>query len=1354
MADIARVAITAVGYYFGGPIGGMIGAAIGSALFPAPPIKVEGPRLTDLKSQTSSPGAAIPILFGTNRVTGNVIVSSNKIETKHVESQGGKGGGPSTESTTYTYSIHAAIAICQGPAYITRIWANKKLIYSTTTNDLASIASSKIGYADTIRFYSGSETQASDALVEQLTGSDCAYRGTCYVVFQNLQLEDFGNELPQFEFEVCSTTTFENWAMCQDFISTPVYNDIYREPQIYQVDASGVYYSMTHSVYPVTSPRRYQTNLVYYNFSTNKHQIIKQNIINDNAYSRAENFSDSNYNSKSSNIIVMNRAQDNITGATLGATLRDVFVYSVNGANIISFNGYKYFDYDINFDGTPLLYKDNAKSFSDKYYISLSNSTYILESGSNFGTTKNYTIIVNEKNANRRRIDYSSYFDVNNINKDAQMRIFVYYDTLFICSNSTIDANKAVFVSIDLLTNEFSHVLTNININDPDIGGGIPSIQKIDGQYFICKSGSIGKVLLINRETYAVDKTIQLNGVVGTDVLESDITTTVSQIGCLEYFDGFLATDGSFAGHTKFCINRDKANYNLVNNRDIVKYLLDKTGIQTSEYDVTNLNGSSVGYKIAQSMTIRDAIEPIQKIEPFDAKESNGQLIFRSRTNSSIQSIIKDKMSFNEGIEPLVENYTLNQVAIDEVPIEINVKYIDISRDHDVNTETSRREQRPLRSQKNSTDIEVPFVLNKASGQRIARQQLYDAWSFKDNYEFSTSREFEVYEPGDILSIETDSGFISVRITEKENNGYNIIKFKAQKTSTVLNRVIDEDTIENNFTGANLSSVGPTNMRFLDLPPLTDSINQSGFYFAAEGYGTNRWSGCNIYKSNDNGLTYNNYQSVTKKSNIGYTLNALNAWNDQDIIDSINYVDVYSDKELSSVSQETILSSKTVNMALIGSEIIQYQNAELIDVNTYRLSNLRRNLKQTSSTSHIINEDFIQLDFNVQLFSQDISENNVNKLYNVVSFGKTLNDSINVSFTNTNNIIKPLTPIFNVGRYTDGLHFEMTRQFRSNEQLRDLTDIPEDDAGTFTWYVDIYSGSTFKRTLSTTTSSGYTASITYTTANMTTDFGSAGLNTTLPITLVYYVQNARGIQSNKFTHVYQYTQNPMNPSFSALDTFIASKTPILYIRNGQMINGNGTFTRTNTYNDGIYENNLTTNLSGDTLTNIGTAINITAAKTVNIVFRQDQLKTGQILFLRTDAATSNILSIHYDKDLVRLYVRRGTFTSGVGYTTVQQLQIDLNENQSEIQFTFTDSGGSSLNRYLNTSTALNTPAYTIGPNGNIQYLGLGCFAESTGIYQLQGATYDYSGTGIIMLSIHNNVFSSADVANLRASLGL
>ena len=54
----------------GGAIGFMAGTLLGNLLDPP---KIEGPRLNDLKLQTSEYGRPIPILYGTMRMSGNCI---------------------------------------------------------------------------------------------------------------------------------------------------------------------------------------------------------------------------------------------------------------------------------------------------------------------------------------------------------------------------------------------------------------------------------------------------------------------------------------------------------------------------------------------------------------------------------------------------------------------------------------------------------------------------------------------------------------------------------------------------------------------------------------------------------------------------------------------------------------------------------------------------------------------------------------------------------------------------------------------------------------------------------------------------------------------------------------------------------------------------------------------------------------------------------------------------------------------------------------------------------------------------------------------------------------------------------
>ncbi len=81
----------------GAAIGALIGQRIDGELFK--PKGRDGPRLTDLTLQTSSYGSQIPRVFGTMRVAGCVIWSTDLIESRTTSRHKGQ---PS--STTYSYS--------------------------------------------------------------------------------------------------------------------------------------------------------------------------------------------------------------------------------------------------------------------------------------------------------------------------------------------------------------------------------------------------------------------------------------------------------------------------------------------------------------------------------------------------------------------------------------------------------------------------------------------------------------------------------------------------------------------------------------------------------------------------------------------------------------------------------------------------------------------------------------------------------------------------------------------------------------------------------------------------------------------------------------------------------------------------------------------------------------------------------------------------------------------------------------------------------------------------------------------------------------------------------------------------
>ncbi|MGN6550644.1 MAG: baseplate multidomain protein megatron [Pararhizobium sp.] len=203
---VLGVAGAAIGGSIGGAIlgvsaatiGGFVGSAIGSVVDSwiisslAPTQRIEGPRLDSLRITSSTEGAVIPRVYGRMRMGGNIIWATDfREETKTTTQGGGKGGGGGKVQTTeYLYYASFAVALSEGPITgIGRIWADGKML------DTAGI---------TWRWYPGDESQSPDPFIVAKMGAanTPAYRGTAYVVFEELPLGNYGNRLPQLSFEI------------------------------------------------------------------------------------------------------------------------------------------------------------------------------------------------------------------------------------------------------------------------------------------------------------------------------------------------------------------------------------------------------------------------------------------------------------------------------------------------------------------------------------------------------------------------------------------------------------------------------------------------------------------------------------------------------------------------------------------------------------------------------------------------------------------------------------------------------------------------------------------------------------------------------------------------------------------------------------------------------------------------------------------------------------------------------------------------------------------------------------------------------------------------------------------------
>ncbi|MEM6307064.1 MAG: host specificity protein, partial [Pseudomonadota bacterium] len=178
-------------------VGAMIGNTIDQRLLGSGCAPVETGKIDRFRLMGASAGSPVGQVYGRMRVGGQVIWATQFVEhTTTTGGGGGKGGGApaQAEVTEYTYTVSLAVAVCEGTiTRIGRIWADGQEVATTDLN---------------MRVYPGNYSQQPDPKIAAVQGAAHApaFRGTAYVVFEDLPLSPYGNRVPQFSFEVLRPT--------------------------------------------------------------------------------------------------------------------------------------------------------------------------------------------------------------------------------------------------------------------------------------------------------------------------------------------------------------------------------------------------------------------------------------------------------------------------------------------------------------------------------------------------------------------------------------------------------------------------------------------------------------------------------------------------------------------------------------------------------------------------------------------------------------------------------------------------------------------------------------------------------------------------------------------------------------------------------------------------------------------------------------------------------------------------------------------------------------------------------------------------------------------------------------------
>jgi hypothetical protein len=267
--------------------------------------------------------------------------------------------------------------------------------------------------------------------------------------------------------------------------------------------------------------------------------------------------------------------------------------------------------------------------------------------------------------------------------------------------------------------------------------------------------------------------------------------------------------------------------------------------------------------------------------------------------------------------------------------------------------------------------------------------------------------------------------------------------------------------------------------------------DDAGFYAAFSPF-SSAGRGAALYGSSD-GISFSEHGASTTLTVAGYANTALANFAGGNTWDGLNTVDVtLAYGTLASASQLDVLNG--ANLALLGSELIQFTTATLVSGTQYTLSGLLRGRRGTewAMGSHTAGDRFVLLGVSGLIrVDRPTSELNVARQYRAVTFGSSIADAFTYGFTNKGAGLKPLSPVFlNADRHvpsTNDWTITWRRRGRVDWDLRDYVDVPlGEDAEEYS--VDILHPTTLNvvRTLATVTST----TATYTASQQTTDFGA------------------------------------------------------------------------------------------------------------------------------------------------------------------------------------------------------------------------------------------------------------------------
>lgn len=1105
----------AVGFVVSGfnPVGAQIGWAlgsVGSALL-APTQTSEGSRLQDLKVQSSTYGKPIPILFGEERLAGNVIWALPLKEVRTTERV-----GKNQKVVNYSYFGTAAIQICEGPiAGIRRIWADGELIYDASGNGSAITADG--GYAMTggvsgqltnyITAYYGTEEQMPDPTMQAgLAGKPCpAHRGVAYVVVKDFPLADYGNRMPNFEFEPITSGTRADVVKKVSGVGGVAGNQI------------GAAYDKVRGKLWFSASSSWPT---YDHIVLDVKTGLTQNVrVSDKASGGFRTSELIRYDEKTDTLWVV---------GTVGGVVRFAQVNPDTGAV------YRYVipKYQL---GSPVAFCLDTTRGAIWYMGSTSTANggqTIAITSINYLTNETFEVnsqtfatggSVSSRNGNVNSMDYDEAtdmvwagFNIGGLTHAASL----YPIQVFPAGGVSGQASLPTF--------DPTGVKTYPTTGDPWFikepasqamwfydGANLNRIDQFTGKVTLVSAGPFsgatadgaGNVFVAKKGT-ALNSITSLvvydrNGVLGSKVVTN--TNTLLRFGT----DIFVDQSRSLFACGNSIIYPDRLTSSSVTVGQIFTSVAARLGIAAADLDVSAVTGTDYrvqGFGITTRTSARSALQPLMMAYALDVVDSGGKAKVSPRASATLAATIplgdlaaRIESGSNEYQPPL----QIVKASDLELPSVVEIGFSNPELEYRADVRRAKK-----LAQASSVDIRamsLPIVMNDQRATLISEMLLAEAHMARHTFELTVGLKYLALDPGDVIDVEsTDNGVLRMLITKIQCSPSGLLKLNCQAFDYSVYQAITSVPAYVEVVSQPLKRATPSQLTLLDIPVLSSKDDGPGFYAAAYNPAPDAEFGNPALYSSSDGITYSFVAYFGQQATTARTFNALGNCASPEVWDTVNTLDVsVSTGALYSSTDFDVLNG--ANTVLVGGEVMQFVNARLTAPGVYTLSRLLRGRKGTEAAvgSHTAGEQVILLDGAVQRIPLPADLTGASRYYKLVSQNQAVADAKPVIFTNTDAGLMCYSPVKLTGSRTNGdLLLSWVRRARVANDLRDRVDVPLGEASE-AYDVDILDGAgAVRRTVRVAT-----PQLLYTSAQQVEDFGT--VQASVPVQ-IYQISAAIG----------------------------------------------------------------------------------------------------------------------------------------------------------------------------------------------------------------------------------------------------